>query len=374
MLLFRCRKAGIIEMKRIIPAAALLMLIPFMLGCNPDTDLPSETVEAPTAQPVVTAEPPAQEDVLIVITPSPSPTPEPTEVPTPTPEPTPTPTPTPAPTPSPTPEPEGLIGWTAGGFVPREEAYEDEDEYVSDNLHITVKKVVDNETYGKKLTYYIADIYLRDITSLRTSAAKSFRNDDRARVKAMADREKALIAISGDMFNAHKNQLVIRNGEVYKNKTYQNWEVCLLYLDGSMEAMTVEEYHSRPLRDDIWQAWEFGPSLLGENGAPLTSFPNSKVKVQNPRSVIGYYEPGHYCFVTVDGRQKHSRGLTMAELSQLMSSLGCKVAYNLDGGESASMYWNGDIFNKPSDGGRAMADIVYIVEPSEGSPAPTSNP
>ena len=131
--------------------------------------------------------------------------------------------------------------------------------------------------------------------------------------------------------------------------------------------MTVEQYKENSPDKPIWQAWEFGPSLLGENGEPLTAFPNSKVKVQNPRSVIGYYEPGHYCFVSVDGRQKHSRGLRMEELAQLMSSLGCKAAYNLDGGESASMYWNGDIFNKPSDGGRAMADIIYIFDPQEST-------
>ena len=349
------------------------MLIVILSTCNHLTyTLETEPTPIPVQTPAPTPEPTPQieEDELVLITPSPTPTPEPTEVPTPTPEPTPTPTPSPTPTPEPTPEPSGLIGWAAGGFVPAEEAVSDETEYISENLHITVTKVVDNETFGKNLTYYVADIRLRDITSLRTSAARTFRHDDRARVDAIAKRENALVAISGDMFNQHLNrQLVIRNGVVYSGKTYQNWEVCLLYTDGTMEAMTVEEYKSRPQRDDIWQAWEFGPSLLDAEGHAMTSFPNSSVRVQNPRSVIGYYEPGHYCFVTVDGRQKHSRGLQMFELSQLMESLGCKVAYNLDGGESASMYWNGGIFSKPSDGGRVMADIVYIVEPDGSDPS-----
>ena len=34
--------------------------------------------------------------------------------------------------------------------------------------------------------------------------------------------------------------------------------------------------------------------------------------------LIGYYEPGHYCFVAVDGRSDKSKGLTMAQLSELM--------------------------------------------------------
>ena len=150
-------------------------------------------------------------------------------------------------------------------------------------------------------------------------------------------------------------------GEVYDTKLYSDWDVCFLYSDGTMETMTAEEYQSTPIRQDVWQAWQFGPSLLDAEGHAIEKFP-SRVKPENPRSVIGYYEPGHYCFVTVDGRQKHSEGLNLKDLSKLMESLGCKVAFNLDGGGSASLFWNGDIYSKPSGGGRNMADIVYVID------------
>ena len=78
------------------------------------------------------------------------------------------------------------------------------------------------------------------------------------------------------------------------------------------------------LERDPWQAWQFGPSLLTEGGRARTSFPNTSISPGNPRSCIGYYEPGHYCFVLVDGRQKASRGLSLKELAVLMESLGCK--------------------------------------------------
>ena len=353
-------------MKRFLQVFILISIL-LLLACKEQPAPEPVTESTPDATSAAASE--IEEDLLVLITPAPTPTPEP---PTPTPDPTPTPEPTPTPTPEPTPEPEGLIGWTAGGFVPREETVSTETEYISDNLHITVTKVVDNELVGRNLTYYVTDIYLRDIRCLRTAAAKSFRHDNRTKVATMAARENAIAAISGDMFNQHLNrQLCIRNGVVYCNKTYENWEICLLYLDGTMETMTVEEYKAKDPSGEIWQAWEFGPSLLDADGHALNKFPNSKVKPQNPRSVIGYYEPGHYCFVTVDGRQRHSHGLQLDELARLMESLGCKVAFNLDGGESASLYWNGGIFSKPSDGGRSMADIVYVCEPV---PSETENP
>lgn len=338
---------------RILLIAASLLAI-----CACGAEKQAEAVPTPAPTPVETPEP-IVEDELTLVTPTPSPTPEPT------PTPSPTPTPTPTPTPEPTPEPTGLIGWSEGGFVPQAEQTQTETEYISENLHVTVTTVEDETTFNKRVTYYVTDIYLRDIHCLRTAAAKSFQSSARDEVAKIAERANALAAISGDMFNHHKHRLVIRNGTVYDTKLYSNWDVCFLYLDGTMETMTAAEYKKATLRDDVWQAWQFGPSLLDENGKALSKFPTSDIKVQNPRSVIGYYEPGHYCFVTVDGRQKHSKGLEMYELANLMESLGCKVAFNLDGGESASLYWNGGIYSKPCNDGRDMSDIVYVIDQAE---------
>lgn len=82
----------------------------------------------------------------------------------------------------------------------------------------------------------------------------------------------------------------------------------------------------------------------------------------NPRAAIGYVAPGHYKFVVVDGRQDgYSAGVTMSQLAQLMKEEGCLTAYNLDGGKSAVMYYNGTAVSKPIGGvGRTISDIIYI--------------
>ena len=48
-----------------------------------------------------------------------------------------------------------------------------------------------------------------------------------------------------------------------------------------------------------------------------------------------------------------------------MEQLGCKLAFNLDGGQSASLFWNDQIYSKPCNGGRDMADIVYLIDADE---------
>lgn len=105
--------------------------------------------------------------------------------------------------------------------------------------------------------------------------------------------------------------------------------------------------------------------LLDENGDTMTEFHcKSSILGKHPRTAFGYYGPGHYCFVLVDGRQRpYSAGLRMEELSELMYELGCAAAYNLDGGQSATMSDGQRIINSPSGGGRTTTDIVYVGEP-----------
>ena len=135
-----------------------------------------------------------------------------------------------------------------------------------------------------------------------------------------------------------------------------------MYQDGSMETYSRRDANL----DDIiakgaYQSWAFGPMLL-KDGQVMSEF-NSTVNRANPRSAIGYYEPGHYVFVLIDGRQDgYSVGMTTADMSQLFYDMGCKVAYNLDGGQSAVMAWQGEVANRPYNGGRSTSDIIYITD------------
>ena len=90
-----------------------------------------------------------------------------------------------------------------------------------------------------------------------------------------------------------------------------------------------------------------------------------KAKASNPRTAIGIIDALHYLFVVSDGRTSESAGLSLYELAAFMQSLGAETAYNLDGGGSATMYFNGEVINNPTTNGRSISersvsDIVYI--------------
>ena len=303
-----------------------------------------------------------------VSTPVPTPTSTPTSTPTPTltltPTPTPTSTPTPTPSPTSSPTPKGLIGGKYDVFAYSGIPISNEEAYISDRLSIKVTHHTDNPFGNHPLVYYMADVYLQDISSLRTDAANGFPNPQHKPMMVMAQRVGAILAVNGDYYGGRVNSLIIRNGEIYRTKIDKGADVCLLYRDGTMEVFKAKDLNLNKLNlSRVWQGWQFGPYLIEADGTARTDFTGVHNLPVNPRTVLGYFEPGHYCFVVVDGRRGGwSRGLTMPQLAELMASLGCHQAFNMDGGATCQMYWQGRIFNRPS-ALRSQVDIIYLVEP-----------
>ncbi|MBQ8080680.1 MAG: phosphodiester glycosidase family protein [Clostridia bacterium] len=235
-----------------------------------------------------------------------------------------------------------------------------ENSYSSPDISITV---TEETTQNGKITYYLADIYVRDITCFQSALARNtYGSGFRDSILDMAVLNDALLAVNGDYYGNTNEGVVIRNGVIYRaNRT--SCDVCVLYYDGSMAVMPGSAFSVEDaIADGAWQAWTFGPALLNTDGSALTSFASTgRLISANPRTAIGYYEPGHYCLVVVDGRGE-SAGISLPELSQLFYDLGCAAAYNLDGGNSSIMVWQDAVINAPSGGGRESSDALLIAE------------
>ena len=289
----------------------------------------------------------------------PEPAPAPTPQPTPEPTPQPTPEPTAAPTPEPTPQRvySGVWGEKFADKFTEGEVVQTENSYRSANVNVTLTRVEENG-----VIYFVADVYISDLEYLRCGFGNGKYNGGFQFISDISKDVGAIVAITGDHYAGRSMGIVLRNGVAYRNTRMR--DVCVLYRDGRMETIDNRDLDLDALYEaDPWQVWGFGPGLLDGEGHAKERF-NTDVYPANPRTAIGYVEPGHYYLVEVEGARaaarSGSRGMDMRQLAELFEGLGCVSAYNLDGGHSAAITWMGELVS--TDYGRSLPDIIYIAD------------
>ena len=243
--------------------------------------------------------------------------------------------------------------FTSGGVERTETGYR------SANINLEITPYRHND-----VDYYVADFYLRDISSFQTGFAKdAFGRGKYESVPVTLARMNAIAGVNGDYYGGRRDGIVAHNGMLYRNDDNLKRDVCVLYWDGTLETYSPQGFDAEAeMARGAYQMWNFGPKLLDENGQAMEEF-NSDVARRNPRTAIGYFEPGHYCFVVVDGRSEQSAGISLKNLSRLMQGLGCVRAYNLDGGETSKLVFGTETVNVPAGDGRMSTDVIGIVEP-----------
>ncbi|MBR1527965.1 MAG: phosphodiester glycosidase family protein [Oscillospiraceae bacterium] len=233
--------------------------------------------------------------------------------------------------------------------------------YQDENIQINLTEYYENNT-----KIYVADIQLTSAEYLKTAFAEdTYGKNITAKTSAIASAHHAILAINGDYYGAQEKGCVIRNGIVYRNTQGSNDVLCI-YADGTLKIISPDEYTAEELAaQGVWQAFSFGPGLIEDSQITVTQNQEvGKAMASNPRTAVGIIEPNHYVFVVSDGRTTESEGLSLYQLAQFMQKLGVTTAYNLDGGGSSTMCFNGEVINHPTTTGnikeRGVSDIVYI--------------
>lgn len=238
-----------------------------------------------------------------------------------------------------------------------------ETSYQDDNITITI-----TEHRAMHANIHVADIRLSSPEYLRTALAQdTYGKNITATTSEIAESHGAILAINGDFYGARDRGYVMRNGILYRDTHRDRQQDLVIYKDGSFGIITEWRDKAEPLLEaEAYHILCFGPALVENGEVCVTKERLSGHKKQNnPRTAIGIIDTLHYVFVTVDGRTADSTGMTVHELAEFMHGLGATTAYNLDGGGSATMYFNGQVINTPTSNGdpgdeRKVSDIVYI--------------
>lgn len=255
--------------------------------------------------------------------------------------------------------------------TPDDEPVITEDTYESDSVSISISQIIEGSG-SNRVTYYVADVVLDDATALRGGFADNkFGENIIADTSDIAEYYDAVFAINGDYYGFRSSGIVIRNGVLFRDDGARTG--LAIYRDGSMEIYDETKTTGKELLEaGVWNTLSFGPALVDdgeivdgiEDVEVDTNFGNHSIQGDQPRTGLGVIDDNHFVFVVVDGRSSgYSAGVTMTEFAKIFLELGATEAYNLDGGGSSTMYFNGELVNNPLGRGdeRGTSDILYVA-------------
>ncbi len=221
---------------------------------------------------------------------------------------------------------------------------------------------------------FVAHVKIATASQLRTAFAGNKIDSDRTnQTSRIAKNFNGIVAINGDYYPKTLAGYIVRQGEVFREKASKNMDLLLIDEMGDFHILRYgidsqkAEVKAFKEQHEIVNGFFFGPALVkdGEVLETPDHYQFDPFKA-NPRAAIGQTGPLTYVMVAVNGRTEASVGVSCGELGEIMKELGCEQAYNLDGGNSATLAFHGQVYNDKPQSERDVTDIIYFASATEG--------
>jgi exopolysaccharide biosynthesis protein len=216
--------------------------------------------------------------------------------------------------------------------------------------------------------FHVAHVKIAHPSQLRTALAGPYGTKKTNKTSAMAKANNAVVAMNGDYYSNREGGYIARQGEAFRKKPSRNLDMLVIDSKGDFHVLVQSDPEKltalvKDQENPIVQAFTFGPALIVDSAVlPLPESYPFNIRRPEPRAAIGQVGPLEYVMVVVDGRRDDSPGVTMEDLAAFMAELGCTQAFNLDGGNSATMIFNNAYYSRKTDNSeRSVSDIIYFA-------------
>ena len=251
----------------------------------------------------------------------------------------------------------------------------------------TLRVKIEMKRFEDRCDYWVADVIISDPSQLRTaSASGNFLRSAEMDGVALCTLLNAVIGLNGDFtFGVEKKGFgyYMRQGALYKDNLDipNRWnskcmDILIIDEDGDFQVVrkagrgdiTDMRYKGKRIMNSLC----FGPALVLD-GAMVEDFEGAETWLNmawdRERSRIAFcqVESLHYRIIAASGPYRSASllknsGLTLESFARLCSQEGVQTAYNLDGGDSALLYFHGNRINsKPNGSVRKLQDVIYFV-------------
>ncbi len=238
-------------------------------------------------------------------------------------------------------------------------------EYNSGTLKVRIQKFGNYGTY-----YWTAHVQISNPGQMKAALSYGTYGGTRQRTSEAVKSNHAVIGINGSAFSYESGKpgfdaVMLKNGKIYNKALGTSYSLMAIANDGTMFSPPQGLSASQLKKNGVRDTFNFGPILL-KNGKAASLYDQGYPQVyaspdmtgRYPRSAAGMIAPGNYVLLV-----SNAPGLTLDQMRAIFRQYGCVYAYNMDGGGSATMSYNGYVLNSPTDGvERPCGDFLLFTE------------
>ena len=267
-----------------------------------------------------------------------------------------------------TPKARALIGdqslaWNPGiAFLPGSSLYA----YLDESLLVLVWQEETSLAVG---TY--SEVFIADGSQLRRRiAGDAFENFEFETTSAFAAKTNAVLALGGDFYHHGRScGVVVYQRGIYRFEPY-TCDCCYITSQGDMlfsyrGAFENQEQAQRFVEEnDVLFSLCFGPVLI-DDGQDMTpdNYPWGEINSNYARSVLGMLGEKRYLTININCQMPdHYYLVTLRQAADAAIAKGCVKAYALDGGQTATTVFHGQLINPVQFGWeKQISDVIYFA-------------
>ena len=230
-------------------------------------------------------------------------------------------------------------------------------------LAVTWQEVHDDSVYT------FSEIKVEDASQFRRHlAGGEYGSNMQYLTTEMAETVNAVVASAGDFYQFRNFGAVVYQGQAKRVEgTYA--ETCYIDFSGDMhftragEVLTTEAVQQYADENNINFSLVFGPILVDNYELQEHSWYGvGEINEGYARSALCQMDSLHYLVVTANTTGVHQTIPTVAMFAKNIAATGCRMAYCLDGGQTATIVMNNELVNRPVYGQqRKISDIIYFA-------------
>lgn len=215
----------------------------------------------------------------------------------------------------------------------------------------------------------VAEIKVADGSQLRRKLSEdTYGSSIQHYASSLANAANAVVAMNADFYGFRQIGVTVYNRQLFRFSP-DKLDNCFINSKGDMLFMRAgsiaDEYQMQQYiaDNDVLFSLSFGPVLV-DNGElqHCDSYPIGEMNLEYSRAGLGMVDDLHYLYMTVNHCNGQNPRCNVNEFGELMYSKGCVKAYNLDGGQTSEIVFNGKPINYIDfNAERTVTDIIYFA-------------